>query len=158
MGEAGKQLGIYIKNQIVNKGAKYVAVVNLPDASVTPSALSQSADTQGLILNMVIYFNEALKSELQGVPGVQIVDLFTETRNFAAKPESFGLTNVTKPACNLNAPSPNALGSSLVCNVNNLIAGDVSRYLYADTVHPTPYGYKLFADVFIANLKQAQWF
>ncbi len=157
MGEAGKQLGIYIKSQIVGKGAKYVAVVNMPDASVTPSALSQSADTQGLILNMVIYFNEALKSELQGVPGVQIVDLFTQTRNFSAKPATFGLTNVTSPACNLGAPSPNALGSSLVCNVNNLIPGDVSHYLYADRVHPTPYGYKLFADQFIATLKQARW-
>lgn len=158
MAEAGQQLGAYIKSQIVDKGAKYVAVVNLPDASATPSALSQNAGTQGLILTMVTAFNDALTSELQGVPGVQVVDLFTQTRNFAAQPATFGLTNVTQPACNLTAPSPNALGSSLVCNVNNLIPGDVSRYLYADTVHPTPYGYKLFADVFIANLKRVAWF
>jgi outer membrane lipase/esterase len=169
MGEAGKQLASYIKTQIVGKGAKYVAVVNLPDVSSTPSATSQSADTQGLILNMVIYFNTLLASELAGTPGVHIVDTFTDLRSQIANPTSYGLTNVTTPACNLNAtangvigngladPAKPESGTSLVCNTTNVKAGDVSKYLFADTVHPTPYSYKLLADLVNRNLTQAGW-
>ncbi|MBV5298032.1 MAG: SGNH/GDSL hydrolase family protein [Rhodoferax sp.] len=164
MAQAGKELASYIKTQIVGKGAKYVAVVNLPDLSSTPSATSQSADTQGLILNMVIYFNTMLESELAGTPGVRLIDAFGDLRNQVANPTSYGLSNVTIPACNLNAPA-NGLadpakpesGTSLVCNASNLKAGDTSRYLFADTVHPTPYGYKLLADLVNKSLVQAGW-
>ena len=38
---------------------------------------------------------------------------------------------------------------------STLIAGDTSRYLYADTLHPTPYGYDLKAD-FVAERLAAQ--
>ena len=42
---------------------------------------------------------------------------------------------------------PNALdGNSLVCNVFNIYPNvDISHFLFADTVHPTPYGHWLFA-------------
>lgn len=178
MAQAGKELATYIKTQIVGKGAKYVAVVNLPDLSSTPSAASQSADTKSLILNMVIYFNTLLESELAGTPGVRVVDAFTDLRSQVANPAAYGLTNVTTPACNLNRASASTLtasdngfadptkpnsGTSLVCNAGNTIkdAGgasiDVSKYLFADTVHPTPYGYKLLADLVTKNLTQAGW-
>ena len=29
--------------------------------------------------------------------------------------------------------------------------------MFADTVHPTPYGYKLLADLVTTNLRQAGW-
>jgi len=49
--------------------------------------------------------------------------------------------NTTTPAC-----GPNILGgSSLVCNGSNVIAGDVSHYMFADGVHPTPFEYSLVA-------------
>jgi outer membrane lipase/esterase len=164
MATAGKELATYIKTQIVGKGAKYVAVVNLPDLSSTPSTIGQSADTKSLILNMVIYFNTLLETELAGTPGVRIVDAFTEMRSFSANPTAYGLTNAATPACNLNAPL-NGLatsttaenGTSLVCNAGNLKTGDVSKYLFADGVHPTPYGYKLLADLVSKNLTQAGW-
>jgi outer membrane lipase/esterase len=164
MGVAGKELATYIKSQIVGKGAKYVAVVNLPDLSSTPSANAQSAETRGLILNMAIYFNEVLAYELRATPGVVVVDVFTESRSQIANPGAYGLTNVTTPACNLNAPA-NGLatsttaenGTSLVCNTGNLKPGDVSKYMFADTVHPTPYGYKLLADLVSKTMAQAGW-
>ena len=106
MGEAGKQLAGYIKSQILGKGARYVAVLNLPDLSSTPSAIVQSPETQGLILNMVIWFNDVLAYELQGVAGVRVVDVFAYSRSQIADPAGSGLSNVTQPACNLTAPSP----------------------------------------------------
>jgi outer membrane lipase/esterase len=157
MGTAGAELAVYIKSQIVGKGAKYVAVVNVPDVSKTPFAYAQDAATQGLINLMVTTFNSQLQNGLTGVSGVRIVDAYADNRNQAANPGSYSLTNVTSPACNLTAPSPNALGSSLVCNTSNVIAGDTSHYLFADSVHPTPYGYKLFAQLVTKELVLAGW-
>jgi len=157
MGEAGKQLADYIKSQIVGKGAKYVAVLNMPDVSSTPALNAQSPETRGLVLNMVIWFNEVLANELQGVAGVRVIDAFTESRNQIADPASAGISNVTGTACNLTMPIPNALGSSLVCNASNLNPGDVSHYMFSDTVHPTPYGYQMLADLVTKNLRQAGW-
>lgn len=157
MGTAGAELAVYIKTQIVGKGANYVAVVNLPDVSKTPFAYALDAGTQGLINTMVTTFNTQLQTGLAGTAGVIIVDAYSDNRNQAANPASYALTNVTTPACNLTAPSPNALGSSLVCNTTNLNAGDVSHYLFADTVHPTPYGYKLLAQLATKSLVLAGW-
>ncbi len=157
MGKAGAELAGYTKALIVGKGAKYVVVVNLPDASKTPFGYSQEAATQGLINSMVTTFNTQLQNGLAGTPGVIIVDAYSDNRNQAANPASYALSNVTMPACNLTAPSPNALGSSLVCNSTNVVAGDVSHYLFADTVHPTPYGYKLLAQLVTKSLVLAGW-
>jgi phospholipase/lecithinase/hemolysin len=51
----------------------------------------------------------------------------------------------------------NPSGSSLFCNPSNVIAGDTSRYLFADGVHPTPYGHKLFAQFVNKELVLAGW-
>jgi len=72
------------------------------------------------------------------------------------------LKNVTDTACNLNdGVNPLATakkeGSSLACNTSNLIAGDSSRYLFADSVHPTPYGHKLLAQLITKELVIAGW-
>jgi len=167
MGKAGAELAAYIKTLIVGKGAKYVAVLNMPDVSKTPFAYSQDAATQGLINTMVVTFNSQLQSGLTGTPGVIIVDAYSDIRNMAANPASYTLTNVTTPACNLTSPSPNALGSSLVCTVgdaaatpavaSNVNAGDISHYLFADSVHPSPYGYKLSAQLVTKSLEAAGW-
>lgn len=157
MGTAGAELAAYVKTLIVGKGAKYVAVVNLPDVSKTPFAYAQNTATQGLINTMVTAFNTQLTNGLSGTSGVIIVDAYTDNRNQAVDPASYALTNVKDTACNLASPSPNALGSSLVCNASNVIAGDTSHYLFADTVHPTPYGYKLLAQLVTKSMVFAGW-
>ena len=157
MAQAGGELAAYVKTLIVAKGAKYVTVVNLPDVSLTPSAKAQSPETQALISNMVVYFNTQLQAGIAGLPGVILVDAYADNRNQIANPASYALTNVKDTACNLTSPSPNALGSSLVCNTSNVIAGDTSRYLFADTVHPTPYGYKLLAQLVTKSMVLAGW-
>lgn len=155
-------------NNMISKGAKRVVVTNLPDVSLTPYALStiQGSDTstQQLVLAMTRAFNERLRADLTGLSNVLFVDVFTENQRQIANPEQFGLSNVTGMACNLNYPNngfatdgkPDS-GSSLVCNTNNLIAGNTSRYLFADSVHPTPYGHKLLAQLVTKELVLAGW-
>ena len=157
MAQAGGELAAYVKTLIIGKGAKYITVVNLPDVSLTPSAKAQSLETQALISNMVIYFNTQLQTGVAGLPGVILVDAYADNRNQIANPAGYALTNVKDTACNLTKPGPNALGSSLVCNTSNVIAGDTSHYLFADTVHPTPYGYKLLAQLVTKSMVLAGW-
>jgi outer membrane lipase/esterase len=141
MGTAGAELATLVKTQMLAKGANYVVVNNLPDVGISPSALAQPASTQALINAMVKAFNDALKAGVAAEAKVLYVDLFTVSHDQAINPAPYGLTNVTKPAC-----ATNAFGSSsLICNGSNLIAGDVSHYMFADDVHPTPFENSLIA-------------
>ncbi len=151
MTTAGTTLAGYVKDKIVAKGAKYVAVSNLPDVSLTPSAAS-SPSTQPLVLAMTMAFNKALQDGLAGTPGVVIVDAFANLQDQVAHPDRYNLTNVSTPACDLTkAPS------SLICTSATLIAGDTSHYLFADGVHPTPYVHKLTAQLVSSYLAKAGW-
>lgn len=155
MGTAGAELAGYVRNLIVGKGAKQVVVVNLPDVSKTPYALAQDAASQGFINTMVTTFNAQLQQGLTGVD-VLLVDAYAVSRDQNANPSKYGITNATTPACDLS-PAKNPLGSSLVCTRNNLIAGVTDNYQFADTVHPTPYGYKLLADLVTTEMSKRGW-
>lgn len=157
MGTAGAELAGYVKNQIVGNGANYVVVVNLPDVSKTPFAYAQAADTQALISQMSSTFNDQLGAGLAGLADrVLLVDAYTLSRTQAASPAAFGIANNTSVACNLST-TVNPLQSSLVCTRQNLVAGDPSRYQFADTVHPTPFGHTLISDAVRAAMIARGW-
>lgn len=155
MGKAGAELAGYIKAFVLGKGAQYVAVVNLPDVSKTPFAYSLDLNTQGLINVMSSTFNTQLKNGLAGT-NVVYVDAYTIGRDQAALPANYGIANGSAPACNLD-PAVNPLSSSLVCSSANVIAGDISKYQFADGVHPTPFGYRLIANAAIAEMAIKGW-
>lgn len=160
MTTAGTELATLVKNQIIGKGAAYVVVVNLPNVAMTPyGALNEAglAGTKTVIDNMVKAFNTALAAGLANNPYVKLVDAYATSTDQVNNPATYGLSNVTSPACNLTAPAPNALGSSLVCNTSNLMPGDVSKYMFADQVHPTPYGYELLSQGVSKVLVAAGW-
>jgi outer membrane lipase/esterase len=142
MAVAGTELAALVKSQIVAKGANFVVVVNLPDVSLTPSSLKQSAASQALVKAMSNAFNDALKAGVASEPKILYADLYAAGQDQVKNPAAYGLTNLTTPACSINF-----LGtiSALGCTAKTLVAGDVSHYLYADDVHPTPFGYSLIA-------------
>lgn len=156
MAQAGAELAGLIKTQLVARGARYVVVSNLPDVSQTPFALGLDASSRGLINTMVTSFNDQLQAGLAGTP-VLLVDAYARGRAQAASPAAFGLANVTTPACSTTSPANPLQGSSLTCTPANLIPGDTSGYLYADSVHPTPLGYQLFAQYVIERMQMAGW-
>jgi phospholipase/lecithinase/hemolysin len=158
MGTAGGELAFYIKTLILAKGATKVLVLNIPDVKGTPFGMSTDANTQGLIDLMVTTFNTQLKSGLQDTPGVLLVDAYTASKDETANPAQYGISNATTPACILNDTTKNLLSSSLVCNASNTVAADVSKYLFADSVHPSPYGYQLLAQLVAKELVLAKWF
>ena len=167
MTKAGTELAGYIKTLIVAKGAKFVAVVNLPDVGQTPFAQSLGPTNAGFVNQLATTFNAAVASGLAGVPEVTIVDAYTQGRTQIASPAAFGLTNVTDPACRTGAGTGNPLGTaptatdppggpSITCTTASTLAGiDTSRYQFSDNVHLSPYGNQLLADFVFNRLSAA---
>jgi outer membrane lipase/esterase len=154
MAQAGAELALLIKEQIVAKGATHVVLLNLPDLGSSPSGKAQSASSQQLIAGMVSGFNIALRVGIDGLDDkVLYVDVFAASQDQVLNPAKYGISNAAKPAC-----GPNALGTtSLVCNASNVIAGDVSHYLFADDVHPAPYGQSLIAKFVADSMVARGW-
>ena len=145
MADAGTQLGNLIRTEMVAKGATHVVVNNLPDvANTTPIGLAQPASGKQLFGGMVSAFNIALRLAIDGLEAnVVHVDLFTVSQDQFANPTKYGISNGTTAAC---AARPNFGTTSLFCNASYTLPGvDVSHYIFADDVHPAPYGQTLVA-------------
>jgi phospholipase/lecithinase/hemolysin len=149
MGKAGAELAKLVKEQIVAKGANYVVVNNLPDVASTPSGKAQDASTQQLIGAMVDAFNAQLKAGLGNDPKIAYVDLYSVSKDQVANPAIYGLTNTSQKACTTE--------SSLTCTAKTLSAPDVSHYMFADDIHPTPYEYWLVTRYVLKDMAVKGW-
>lgn len=126
---------------LVTSGAKRVVVLNVPDIADTPYAVSSGAQT--LFDTLVSTFNIELSTQLSGNANVLFVDAYSANRDEVVNPAAYGLTNVSSTACDIAGALAASGGSSLFCSSNTLVAGVAAdtHYLFADAVHPTPYGY-----------------
>ena len=154
---AGTELAGYVKDQIVAKGATRVVVVNVPNASKSPAFAG--TPTAALADELVTKYNAMLAAGLAGTGDhVLQVDAYTVSTDQANNPAQYGLTNVTTPACDLEVALAD-LPTSLVCTVDTLAVSveQAMTYEYADTVHPTPYGYKLLAQLVTQEMAKKGW-
>ena len=165
---AAQELAGYVKDQILAKGGKYVAVMNLPDSSLTPFGGTLPAAVKPVLSAVIDTFNLWLRDSLTGV-AVQIIDQNTPGKDVYANPAKYGLTNTTVPTCDaakIQAITGGAVtdGSSLFCNstpsapYNGIRTGaDVNTWQFADGVHPTPAGYKIISDYVTQQLRGFGW-
>lgn len=163
-----RQLATLIKSEIIAKGGRYVAVMSLPDIALTPFGRAQSPENQLFLTSLSATFNAALAIELAGVP-VRLIDASAIAAAFVNNPATYGLANVTIPACDAAKIATVTSGqvtdgSSLFCNstpgapFNGLRDGaDVNTWLFADGVHPTVRGHLLFATSVLATLQELNW-
>jgi outer membrane lipase/esterase len=166
--QAAGELSGYIKTELLAKGAKYVAVGNLPDSAGTPFGASLPANVQPVLTGLSEIFNLWLREGLSGQP-VQILDIFSFFKEARANPAKYGMSNVSVPACDaakIAVISGGRIsdGSSLFCNAtpglpyNGLRTGaDVSTWFFADGVHPTTGGHKVFSDEVLRLLRGFGW-
>jgi phospholipase/lecithinase/hemolysin len=166
MTQAGADLANYVNTLILAKGATHVVVLTLPDVSLTPYALGADAVSPGsaaLVKQMTVAFNTELQKDLTASDSLVVVDVFAASEDQAAHPAQYGLSDVTHPACDLTK-----VGSSLVCTKATLIsallptpatapASAANGFEYADSVHPTPFGYSLLATLVEENLAIKGW-
>jgi phospholipase/lecithinase/hemolysin len=180
---AANELAALVRDQIIANGAKRVVVMTLPDSSATPFGASlgpagnaQADGARALLSAMSAQFNTTMLAGLDG-SGARIIDARALNAAVQASPASFGLTNVTTPACNatiISAVTSGRVtdGSSLFCNaapasvfaaaglpsLNGITPGvDATKYLFADSVHPTTAAHKIFADQVWLKLKDFGW-
>ncbi|MBS0435913.1 MAG: SGNH/GDSL hydrolase family protein [Proteobacteria bacterium] len=165
---AALELASYVRNDIIANGGKYVAVLGSLDFLATPRFANASADIKLVVQGLDDVFNLWLREGLSGAP-VRWIDLNTVFHQMIASPSSFGLTNVTTPACDVAKVS--ALtggqvtdGTSMFCNAtagapfNTLATGaDVTSWLFADTIHPSVKGHQLIAAELVNQLRAAKW-
>lgn len=165
MEAAANELVAAVDTKILAKNAKYVTVINVPDITTTPFAAAQNAPTQAFLAGLITAFNNRLKAGIDALPGkanVLFVDANTASHDETQNRAKYNLANVTDTACNLTKPTPNPRESSLICNLSNLATGvtpaNVGGYLFADTVHPTPYGHLLFATYVLQAMTNKGWY
>jgi outer membrane lipase/esterase len=168
MKKAGLELAGYVRNEILAKGGRYVAVLLALDPQFTPFGASLPASLRPVVTTLNDTFNLWLREGLAGAP-VQLVDPTLLVRDAVANPAKYGFSNVTAVACDaakIQAITRGAItdGTSLFCNAtagapfNGLRAGaDATTWLFADSVHPTTGGHKAMADFIAAQLKSFGW-
>lgn len=151
---AGSDLADIVRSQIVAKGANFVVVDNVPDMVGTPLGKSEEPVLRSLIQAMVEGFNRSMKAGLDGEFRVAQVDIYALTHDQLFNPAFYAISNTTVPACGPNAFA----GDALVCNVVNTLPGvDVSHFMFADAVHPTPYAHWLIARQVLAVMALRGW-
>jgi outer membrane lipase/esterase len=173
MKQSAQELAGDIKTKILANGGKYVAVINPIDLRPTPfyaglAASPATAPVAFVASGLVDNFDLWLRDGLTGVP-VLLINLNPAIQEIFANPTSFGLTNITTPACDpakISAITGGAItgGSSLFCNAtpgapyNGLRTGaDVNTWLFADDVHPTTGGQALLGTEILKQLQAAGW-
>lgn len=168
--------------QALDKGAQRVVVVNAPDVTRTPrftavlagvaaasggGAAGQAAAgaVQQVARTWVQAFNAQLSTRLSSNSRVAIVDFYGQFNRWLDTPASFGLTNVTVPAC----PSTGTDSSGLpaynlaTCTATSLSASRPAdpnwwqSYLFSDNFHATPKGNELFAQLVLDALASKGW-
>ncbi len=168
MKKAAVETAGYVRDEILAKGGKYVAVTNMPDLSVTPEGSAFPAPISNILSVLSQTYNLWLREGLSGQP-VQWIDLPAVFSDVKANPADYGLLNVTDRACSIStiAAITGGLitdGFSLFCNAtpgvpyNGLEAGaDPLTWLWADGNHPSTGGHKALSDAVTRQLQAAGW-
>lgn len=158
-----------ITTYVLNNGAKQVAVLNIPDITITPRFQAvlgtmnsaQSAQVQAMIRAWISAFNDQLKARIGSDTRIALVDFYKDFQDEVANPTNYSLTNVTSPVCTVTM---GALGS-FPCLSTALdasppagkAAGWWKAYAFSDGFHPTPYGHQLLAASVSRALARAGW-
>jgi outer membrane lipase/esterase len=172
-----------IKANALDKGATHVAVLDMPDITLTPrfqAALAQvaqasgggtagataAATLQGAIQQWIGGFNSELKARIGGDARVAYVPFYADFTDEVTHPAAYALSNVTTPACavvgvtsfNTAADAAKCTSSALdAAPPTGLSAGWWQNWAFSDGFHPTPFGHRLLAASVSRALARAGW-
>jgi phospholipase/lecithinase/hemolysin len=168
-----------IKASALDHGATHVAVLNIPDITLTPklqqvlagvtaqAGATAAAQVKGALQQWISAFNTELKVQVGGDTRVALVDFYADITDQAAHPANYALANVTTPACPVTGVDGSGLPtySFPACTSAALdaappagaAAGWWQDYAFADSFHPTPYGHHLLAASVSRAIARAGW-
>lgn len=147
--------------RLVDKGAKHILVLNLPDLGKTPAAVD--FDAVDLLTTVSLRHNDILGEQVEDLkkqyPSVQwllvdVGEIFSRAVNY---PESYGFNNVKDTcyeAATLSASPQSVL--KMVASVKQHTSTDVCEgYLFFDPVHPSGRAHRWLAQETEAVLDKA---
>lgn len=156
-----------IKDNALDKGAKRIGVLNMPDITVTPrfqavlvNLGNNGPAVQSLIRQWITAFNTQLKTSIAADSRIALVDFYTDFQDEVNKPADYGLINATTPVCSVvkseNFGNFPCLSTELDA-MSGKTAGWWKNYAFADGFHPTPFGHSLLAASVSRALARAGW-
>lgn len=169
-----------VTTQALNKGAKRVILMTVPDVTKTPrflTLLAGIAATQGQATAEDVRqtanawaqaFNQQLRSNLGNDRRVIIADFYTELNRWTTTPASFGLTNATTPACPSTGTDAQGLPEYTIytCAASALSAAPPTgitdpdwwkSYVFSDNFHGTPRTNELMGNYVLTLMEQQGW-
>jgi len=125
------------------RGAKYIAVVNVPDLGRTPYLIGfgpMASATITMVVDMVNVSVDTQLDQMESPSGNKIarIDAFKFINTMADEPENFGFVNVTQQFMTVDLTTLKVTYAS----PNRCTA---SKWLFWDDVHPTTRGHHLLA-------------
>lgn len=164
-----------VKAGALDKGATHVAVLDMPDITLTPriqAGLAQvtasagaatAANVKAIVQQSTAAFNAQLRSDVGGDARVAVVPFNADFTEEVTRPADFALTNATVPACAVvgvtafGDPSP-CTSAALDANPPaGLAPGWWRSWAFSDGFHPTPFGHQLLAASVNRALARAGW-
>jgi phospholipase/lecithinase/hemolysin len=176
-----------IKANALDKGARHVAVLNMPGITKTPrfqdvldsiaaangggtAGATARANAEALFDGWVVAFNTELAARFSGNANVVVVDFYTSFKDEVASPAQYQLTNVRTPACPATGVGSDglptytfqtctdaALSATTPPAGSDGTANWWKSYAFSDSFHPTPYGHDLLARAILKALADAGW-
>jgi phospholipase/lecithinase/hemolysin len=157
-----------VKTKVLDKKATRVAILNMPDITITPLLQAtlrtlpapQASGVQALVRTWVSTFNTQLKTNIANDSRIALVDFYTDFQDEVSKPADYGLADASTPVC--TAIKSAALGN-FPCFSNELDAipgktpGWWKAHAFSDGFHPTPFGHNLMAASVSRALARAGW-
>jgi outer membrane lipase/esterase len=151
---------------LLDRGATRVAVLNVPDITLTPrfsAAFATLVQTRGAdeataiqaaVRQAVGAYNARLQSRLGNDARVVLVDVRAAVDDQIANAAAWGLTNATHAACPITGVNSVELPdwtlatctSAALDATPGTVPGWWTTWAFSDGFHPTPMGHRLLAD------------
>jgi outer membrane lipase/esterase len=177
------QMAQSVTTHALNKGARRVILVTMPDITRTPRFLtllraisttpSLGGETAAIFVQTsanawVQAFNQQLSTAFSGDSRVAIADFFTEFNRWTDTPSAYGLTNATSAACPIVGQDNQGLPtySIATCTAPNLSANRPAgvidpnwwqTYVFSDNFHGTPKTNQLMGEVVLSLMTARGW-
>jgi len=159
-----------VKANTLDKGATRVALVEVPDLSLTPRFRDIAANLsttegaaaatafQAALRQWIVGFNTELNRLAAGDARVAVVPYFADFSAQNTDPAASGLTNSTQASCPPAADFPACTDAALDASPPaGLSPGWWKTWFYSDNFHPSPRGHELLAASVDRTLAQAGW-
>ena len=164
-----------VKATTLDKSAMHVALLNMPDVTLTPrfqgvlaqvatangggtTGAAASAALQGAIQQWIQAFNTQLQADVNGDTRIALVPFYQDFTDEITNPVAYGLTNVKTPACSDTGFPATCIDAALdAAPPSGAQAGWWTTYAFSNSFHPTPFGHHLLAASVSRAIARAGW-